>query len=107
MAVVCAKCCLGDVFIFNADLMVTGIQVNLGKILGTDKLIHEFVYAGQRVPVLDGNFVQGTIIDTKSEGTFFLMDEQYWGAVWRYTGTNETLFKKVCQLLLQLNHFNL
>src|SRR6185369_11950171 len=69
MAVACAKCCLGNVFVFNANLMVTGIQINLGKVLGTDKSIHEFIDAGQRVPVLYGNFVQGTIIDTKPEGT--------------------------------------
>ena len=72
MPIVAPKCCLRDVLILNSDLVVPRMQIDLREVLGSSKLIHQLVNAGNRVPVLKSFTVEGPVVDTHSEGSILL-----------------------------------
>jgi hypothetical protein len=48
----------------DLDLIITQTKIDLGKNLSTGKLIKKNIDAGQRIFVLDGDSIQGPIINT-------------------------------------------
>src|SRR3954467_9252964 len=49
---------LWHVFILDADLVVARAKVEFGKYFGALDSIKDLIYARERVPILDGQFVQ-------------------------------------------------
>ena len=43
---------------------------------GTVEVVKEFIHARKRVAVLDGDSIDGTVIDTKAEGAIGLASEK-------------------------------
>jgi hypothetical protein len=56
--------CLRNILRTDFDLMITQAEINLGKYLSTGKLIKENVDARQRILVLDGDGIQGSVVNT-------------------------------------------
>jgi hypothetical protein len=52
-----------NIFWTDQDLMITQIEIDLGKDSYTDKLTKENVDAGQRILVLDGDGIQGLVVN--------------------------------------------
>lgn len=46
------KCCLRDILIPHPNLVVPRTQINLREVLGSSKLIHQLIYAGNGLSVL-------------------------------------------------------
>jgi hypothetical protein len=53
-----------DIFRTDLDLMITRTEIDLRKDPGTGKLIKENIDAGQWILVLDGDNIQGPIVNT-------------------------------------------
>lgn len=64
-----------DVCVCDANLMAPRLQVNLGEDRGSIQLVHQFVDPRERVGVLAGQLVQGSVVDTYSEIPFLLDDK--------------------------------
>jgi len=67
---------LGDVLLLDADLVVARAEVNLGEETCTMEAIQEVVDAGDGVPVLDGDLVEGTVVHTQAEGSILLLHKE-------------------------------
>ena len=67
---------------------------------GTVEVVKEFIHARKRVAVLDGDSIDGTVIDTKAEGAIGLASEKDGGTKLGYTRADPTLFKVDLDLLL-------
>src|SRR3954463_9629318 len=65
----------------DPDLVVARTQVDLGEDLGAVELVSEVVNEGNGEPVLDGDGVQGTIVDAHAEFAALLLDEDDWGTI--------------------------
>jgi hypothetical protein len=55
---------LRNIFRIDLDLMITRMEIDLGKDFSTDKLIKENVDAGQWIFVLDRDGIQGSVVNT-------------------------------------------
>jgi hypothetical protein len=55
---------LRDIFRTDLDLMITRMEIGLGKDSCTGKLIKENVDAGQRILILDGDDIQRPVVNT-------------------------------------------
>jgi hypothetical protein len=53
-----------NVFWMDLDLMITRMKIGLGEELSTGKLIKKNVDAGQWIYILDGDSIQGSVINT-------------------------------------------
>ena len=73
-----AKSCLVNISRSDADLVVSGTEINFGKDLGTLELVHEVIDTREGIPVLDGVLVECTVIDAEMESSFLLVDEKNW-----------------------------
>jgi hypothetical protein len=54
------------------NLMISGEEINLGEHLGSRQLIKQDVDDGKGILVLDSDFIQRSIIHTKTEILIFL-----------------------------------
>ena len=72
-----AESYFGDVLVPYPDLMVPRAKIDLGEVLGSLKLIHEFVNSGNGIPVLNGIFVECSIVDAHSQCTILLLNQYY------------------------------
>ena len=68
-----SKRCLRDICIPNSQLMVTSAKVYLGVDSRSSQLIKQIVNPRQRVPILDRNPVQLSIINAESKGLVLLL----------------------------------
>src|SRR3954451_15861605 len=64
MTVARAKGRLWHIFILNADLVVARAKIEFGKYFGALDSVEDLIYARERVPILDGQFVQYSIVNT-------------------------------------------
>jgi hypothetical protein len=55
---------LRNIFRTDLDLMITRMEIDLGKDFSTGKLIKENVDAGQWILVLDGDGIQRSLVNT-------------------------------------------
>ena len=51
------ECRLGDIFLPDLQLIIAGTKIYLGEYLGSLQLIKQIINAGQRVLVLNGDFI--------------------------------------------------
>jgi hypothetical protein len=58
---------------FYQDLVVAIIQINLSEVFGPRELIKEVIDSGNRVPVSDCDFSQGSVINAESPGSIFFL----------------------------------
>ena len=72
-----AKSCFGDVLVPYPDLMVPQAKIDLGEVLGSPKLIHEFVNSRNGIPVLNGLLVECSIINAHSQCTVLIFDQYH------------------------------
>src|SRR4051812_31360204 len=86
VAVARAEGGLLDVLFVDSDLVVAPMQVDLGEYFGTEEAVGEVVDEGNGEAVLDGDVVQGTVVDAHLEGTIFLLDKDDRGAKGGHTG---------------------
>ncbi len=66
------KAVYGYVLVFDSNLVVPGAQVNLGKDGAALNSVKQFFNSGQRVPVLDCDFVQGSVIYAEPHAAILL-----------------------------------
>jgi hypothetical protein len=55
------------------DLMVARLQINLNEVFGPHELIKEVFDLGNRVSVLNYDFIQGPVINVEPPGPIFLL----------------------------------
>ena len=79
----------------DADLVVSGSEIDLAENLGSVELVYEVVDLRKRVPVLDSLLVEGTVVYTKAESSIFLVDKEYWSAKRRGTWLDESFGEEV------------
>jgi hypothetical protein len=65
---------------FYGDLVVSKIHISLTKVLGPLDLVEKVINSGNWIPVPDSNFVQSSVINTKSIGPIFLLYEHDWAS---------------------------
>src|ERR1041385_7698828 len=97
--IACREGCLGDVRLTDLQLVVSGPQINLGEDSGSVQLVEQILDLGERILVLDGYFVQLTVVHTHAYGAVSLVHKENW----RTPGSNQSLLEHVIQLLLQFN----
>ena len=66
VTIMTGESCFGDVLVPSPDLMVPRAKIDLGEVLSSLKLIHEFVNSGNGIPILNGLFVECSIVDAHS-----------------------------------------
>src|SRR5436305_13055828 len=57
----------GERSFFNPDKVITSLQINLGDYLGSINMISHLIHKREQVPILDGNLIETSIIDTKPQ----------------------------------------
>src|ERR1043165_9679636 len=98
MAITSAKSSLLNVGFPDAQLVITRPQINLRIIAGALKLVKEIINARKRVTVLDGHFVQLTVINTHTKAPILLLHKQNISSPRGRARSNETLFQEFLQL---------
>jgi hypothetical protein len=63
---------LGNIFITDLNLMIAGVEINLGEHLGSHQLIKQDIDAWERILILDGDYIQRSVIHTQTETFIFL-----------------------------------
>src|ERR1044071_3683411 len=76
MAITSAKSSLRNVGFLNAQLVITRSQINLRVVTRALELVKEIINARERITILDGHFVQLTIIDTHAKTFVLLLHKQ-------------------------------
>ncbi len=94
--------CLGDVLVLDSNLVVPGAQVNLGKDCAALDSVKQFFNSGQRVPVLDCDFVQGPVIHTEPHAAILLLHEEHRGSIGGFAGSDEAMISMICKLFAEL-----
>jgi hypothetical protein len=59
------ECSFGNVTRSDFDLMITGMEVDLGENFGSSQLIKKNIISGKRVLVLDGYRIERYVVNTK------------------------------------------
>jgi hypothetical protein len=82
---------LGDVFSPHPDLMIARAQIELGEELGAVQLVQQLVHHRDRVGVLDGDGVEGPVVDAEAPRAVGFLDQQDGGRERRRAPANEAL----------------
>ncbi|KAJ0582257.1 hypothetical protein HanHA300_Chr04g0150211 [Helianthus annuus] len=98
MSIASTKSGFGNVLFEDSKLMIARTKINFGETGSALELIKEIVDTRKRVTILDGEFVELTIIDTHAERAIFLFNEEHGSTPWRGTWTNETLLEEFLKL---------
>jgi hypothetical protein len=53
--------------------MIVGVEINLGEHLGSRQLIKQDIDAWKRILILDGDYIQRSVIHTQAEIFIFLL----------------------------------
>jgi hypothetical protein len=56
--------------------MITRTKVNIRKNFGSSQLTKKNIDSGTRIFVLDGDYIEQSVIHTHSQATIFLFDEK-------------------------------
>ena len=68
--------CLGDIGGVHADLVVAGAEVQLGEETGAVQLVEKFVDHLDGKRVLDGDGIEGALVDAETPRAVGLLDQQ-------------------------------
>ena len=74
-AIASPKCCLPLMAGGNANVVVTGTQVEFGLDAGCPELVNKVRDQWYRVPILLGNLVEVPKVNTELKGAIFLLGE--------------------------------
>jgi hypothetical protein len=85
----------------HAYLVISGAQVELGEEAGAMQLVQQLVDHGDREGVLDGEGVQGPVVDAETPAAIRLPDEQHRGREGGVAAPNNALLQHGRALLLQ------
>src|SRR5581483_4360861 len=99
-----SECCLGNIFLSNSHLMVSGSRIDFGEVCRSLQLVEQIINTRKRITILDSNLVQLPIIDAHAKRSIFLFDEQHGGSPRRRAGSNESLIQQLLKLIRQLLH---
>ena len=102
MTVASAERGLGNVFGRDANLVVAAAQVQLAEVFRSLQAIEELVHQGKRVAVLDGDVVEGTIINAHAHRAILLLHEQDRSSERRLARLDEARLDELFQLFLEL-----
>ena len=72
----CNEGCLPLVPIFDADVVVSPLNVELGKVVSIFQLIHKVGDKGKGIGITSGVFVKITVVLTGVEFAVFLLDKE-------------------------------
>ncbi|MFS7983058.1 hypothetical protein Hanom_Chr11g00970071 [Helianthus anomalus] len=98
MSIASTESGFGNVLFEDSKLVITRTKINFGEAGSALKLVKEVVDTRKRVMILDGEFVELTIIDTHAKRTIFLFNEKHGSTPRRGTWTNETLLEEFLKL---------
>ncbi|MFS8031537.1 hypothetical protein Hanom_Chr17g01547061 [Helianthus anomalus] len=98
MSIASTKSGFGNILFENSKLMITRTKIDFGEPGSALELVKEIVDTRKRVTILDGEFVELTIIDTHAERTIFPFNEKHGSTPRRGTWTNETLLEEFLKL---------
>ncbi|MFS7971870.1 hypothetical protein Hanom_Chr09g00837931 [Helianthus anomalus] len=98
VSIASAKSGFGNVLFENSKLMITRTKIDFGETGSALELVKEIVDTRKRVTILDGEFVELTIIDTHAERTIFLFNEKHGSTPRRGTWTNEAFIEEFLKL---------
>src|SRR5215471_6411135 len=73
---ICPKSCFPLISRFNANIIESPTNVELGEVLGTLELINELRNEWERVLVLHSNCIEGLVVLNQSEGPILLLNEE-------------------------------
>src|SRR4051812_12885430 len=97
MPIACAESGLLDVVVVDLDLVIAPTQVDLGEHLGSEQAVGEVVNEGDGEAVLDGDVIQGPVVDAHSEGAIFFLDKYDRGAEGGYAGFDRAILEEAVQ----------
>src|ERR1041385_5780722 len=69
---------LGDVRLSDLQLMISGPQINLGEDSGSVQLVEQILDLEERILVLDGHFIQLTLVNKHAYGAVSLVHKENW-----------------------------
>jgi hypothetical protein len=62
--------------------MIARPEVNLGEYPSSSKLIEQNIDPRNRVVILDGNLIKGSVVHTHSKCLILLLEENCWTSLW-------------------------
>jgi hypothetical protein len=71
--------------------MITRTKVNLGENFGSSQLIKKNIDSGKRIFVLDGYYIERSVIHTQPQATIFILDKESGATPRRRARANITL----------------
>ena len=71
--VVSGECGLGNILLFNFELIISSPQIDLGEHLGSTELIKQIINSWQRVFVFDCDIIQLPVVHTHTKAAIFLV----------------------------------
>jgi hypothetical protein len=75
----------------NFDLMITRMEIDIGENFGSSQLIKKNVDSGKRIFVLDGHYIERSVINTQPQATILLFDKESGKTTRRRAWANITL----------------
>jgi hypothetical protein len=85
----------------DADLVIPGTEINLGKDFGIMELVNEVIDERNGKAVLDGDFVEGSIINAHPEFSSLLLDKNDRGSIRGETGFDRAILEEFVQFFSQ------
>ncbi len=82
----------------DADVVVSGSEIDFGVDAGGAKAIKKVADEGDRIAVLLGDTIESAIVEAKPEGSVFLLREEDGGAGGRVGGTDEAFSEHVIKV---------
>lgn len=82
----------------NANLMISRPQIEGSEDGGALELIQQLIDTREGVAVLDGDGIEGAVVDTHAKGAIFFAGEEDGGTKWRLGGHDPAFRKVVLQL---------
>ena len=64
---------LGNIFLLDLELVISGPQINLGEYFFPTELVEQIINPRKQIFVLDSDIIQLTVIHTHAETTIFLV----------------------------------
>jgi hypothetical protein len=101
VAVASAERGLLNVIFMDPDLVVARTEIDLGEDLGAMELVGEVINEGDGESVLDGDGIQGTIINAHAEFAALLLDEDHRGTIGGEAGFNGSVAEEFVKFFSQ------
>ena len=80
--------------------MIPTTQIQFSKVNGMFELIHQIINARKRIPVFNGDFVKGPVVDAHSPRPILLWNQDYRRATRRSAWPDDPLLNQILNLLL-------